>query len=182
MSPPLQAGLIFTNNSPWGNSVSCNKHQMPWLLLLRLPREQLFGAPHNHSHRHRLPLGEAVPRHPRNRRGAPAAERGVCQPPAANQTRVFLIRTSPGSPGQTCSCAEAKAVSRQSLHPAPGATAPGTTSPLPGPSLGLRCEGDVLLLPDVLLVGAAVVELLDPLLAAGFEQGDVSLCEEHRWA
>lgn len=50
----------------------------------------------------------------------------------------------------------------------------------PGPSLGLRREGDVLLLPDVLFVRAAIVKLLYPLLATRFKQSNVSLNENKK--
>lgn len=53
----------------------------------------------------------------------------------------------------------------------------GSAFPLPCPGLDLGCVGDVLLLPDILLL-LVVVELLDALVAAGLEQGGVGLQDQ----
>lgn len=50
----------------------------------------------------------------------------------------------------------------------------GCVFTLPCPGLDLGCIGDLLLLPDILLL-LVVVELLDALVAAGLEQGGVGL-------
>lgn len=62
-----------------------------------------------------------------------------------------------------------------------GAVAATTTHYLsPGSPLGLRREGDVLFLPDVLLVRAPIVKLLYSFLTASFKQGNVPLNKETR--
>lgn len=53
----------------------------------------------------------------------------------------------------------------------------GSALPLPCPGLDLGSVGDLLLLPDILLL-LVVVELLDALVAAGLEQGGVGLQDQ----
>lgn len=54
---------------------------------------------------------------------------------------------------------------------------PSSAFTLPCPGLDLGCVGDLLLLPDILLL-LVVVELLDALVAAGLEQGGVGLQDQ----
>lgn len=72
-------------------------------------------------------------------------------------------------------------LAREPRTRAPGVTAAVTDHPSPGSPLGLRRKRDVLFLPDVFLVGAAVVKLLYPFLTTCFEQGNISLNENERW-
>ena len=54
------------------------------------------------------------------------------------------------------------------------------TNPSPGPSLGFRSERNVLFLPDVFLIGATIVKLLDSFLTTCFKQGNISLNKSER--